>query len=147
MMSSFILYDCCWRSSGLVSKGASYWVWDVFIASLRHCLSVWSWDIFYWRWFVCAYWTGAQYGSCLIPVWLRLTSLRISCRRSISWVLESVSEKWCFCFAKVTASSYAWDKEYLFQFRIEPRDRIMNLLLFGQLQMTCQGIDVIYVRF
>ena len=31
-----------------------------------------------------------------------------SCRRSISWVSESASLKWCFRFAKVTASSYSW---------------------------------------
>ena len=39
------------------------------------------------------------------------------------------------------------DKKCLFQFRLEPKDEIMNLLLFSQLQMTCEGIEVIYARF
>ena len=37
-----------------------------------------------------------------------LTFWRISCRKPISWVSESVSAKWCFWFAKVTAWSYVW---------------------------------------
>ena len=39
------------------------------------------------------------------------------------------------------------DKNCLFQFKLEPKDEIMNLLLFRQLQMTCEGVEVIYVRF
>ena len=39
------------------------------------------------------------------------------------------------------------DKKCLFQFRLEPKDKIMNLLLFRQLHMACEGVEVIYVRF
>ena len=42
LMSSFILDNCCWRTTGLVSKGAVYWVWGVFIASFRLCISICS---------------------------------------------------------------------------------------------------------
>ena len=39
------------------------------------------------------------------------------------------------------------DKKSLFQFRLEPKDEIMNLLLFRQLQMACEGIEVVDVCF
>ena len=39
------------------------------------------------------------------------------------------------------------DKKCLFQLRLEPKDEIMDLLLFRQLQMACEGIEVIEVRF
>ena len=39
------------------------------------------------------------------------------------------------------------DKKCLFQFRLEPKDEIMNLLLFRQLQIACEGIEVIDVCF
>ena len=39
------------------------------------------------------------------------------------------------------------NKKCLFQFRLEPKDEIVNLLLFRQLQMAGEGIEVIYVRF
>ena len=39
------------------------------------------------------------------------------------------------------------DKECLFLFRLEPKDEVINLLLFGQLQMACKGIEVIYIHF
>ena len=107
-MSSFILNNCCWRATGLVSKDAAYWLGGVFIASLRLCISTWIWKMFCWRWFVWVSWTSAEYGSSLIPVCLRLTSLGIDCRTSFSWVSESVSAKMCFRFAKVTASPYVW---------------------------------------
>ena len=38
------------------------------------------------------------------------------------------------------------DEKCLFQLRLEPKDEIMNLLLFRQLQMACEGVEVIYVR-
>ena len=38
-------------------------------------------------------------------------------------------------------------KKCLFQIRLEPKDEIINLLLFRQLQMACEGIEVIDVRF
>ena len=39
------------------------------------------------------------------------------------------------------------DKKFLFQFRLEPKDEIMNLLLFRQLQIACEGIEVIDLHF
>ena len=33
--------NCCCRATGLVSKGAAYWVWGVFITSLRLYIFVW----------------------------------------------------------------------------------------------------------
>ena len=39
------------------------------------------------------------------------------------------------------------DKKCLLQFRLEPKDEIMNLLLLRQLQMACERIEVIDVRF
>ena len=39
------------------------------------------------------------------------------------------------------------DKKCLFQIRLEPKDEIMNLLLFRQPQMACEGIVVIDVCF
>ena len=38
------------------------------------------------------------------------------------------------------------DKKCLFQLMLEPKDEIINLLLFRQLQMACEGIEVIDVR-
>ena len=40
LMSSFILDNCCWRATGLVSKGAGYCVQGGFIAYLRLYISV-----------------------------------------------------------------------------------------------------------
>ena len=39
------------------------------------------------------------------------------------------------------------NKKCLFQFRLEPKDEITNILLFRQLQMACEYVEVIYVRF
>ena len=39
------------------------------------------------------------------------------------------------------------DKKCLFQFRLESKDEIMNLLLLKQLQMACEGVEVVCVRF